>query len=155
MHYESYEQHIITQAIGLLERQLQARTVVLTQPDAVRRYLRLQLERQEREVFMVMYLDNQHRLIACETLFTGTLASVNVYPREIVKQALAYNTAAVILAHNHPSGMAEPSQADRTVTETVTAALSLIDVRVLDHIVIGHGEAVSFAERGWLNMTLL
>lgn len=155
MHYESHEQHIITQAIGLLERQLQVRTVVLTQPDAVRRYLRLQLERQEREVFMVMYLDNQHRLIACETPFTGTLASVNVYPREIVKQALAYNTAAVILAHNHPSGMAEPSQADRTVTETVTAALSLIDVRVLDHIVIGHGEAVSFAERGWLNMTLL
>ncbi|OMQ20878.1 RadC family protein [Serratia oryzae] len=155
MHYESHEQHIITQAIGLLERQLQARTVVLTQPDAVRRYLRLQLERQEREVFMVMYLDNQHRLIACETPFTGTLASVNVYPREIVKQALAYNAAAVILAHNHPSGMAEPSQADRTVTETVTAALSLIDVRVLDHIVIGHGEAVSFAERGWLNMTLL
>ncbi|MFC0227628.1 RadC family protein [Serratia aquatilis] len=155
MHYESHEQHIITQAICLLERQLQARTVVLTQPDAVRRYLRLQLERQEREVFMVMYLDNQHRLIACETLFTGTLASVNVYPREIVKQALAYNAAALILAHNHPSGMAEPSQADRTVTETVTAALSLIDVRVLDHIVIGHGEAVSFAERGWLNMTLL
>ncbi|VXD07085.1 putative DNA binding protein, possibly associated to lesions; CP4-6 prophage [Enterobacterales bacterium 8AC] len=155
MHYESHEQHIITQAIGLLERQLQARTVVLTQPDAVRRYLRLQLERQEREVFMVMYLDNQHRLIACETPFTGTLASVNVYPREIVKQALTYNAAAVILAHNHPSGMAEPSQADRAVTETVTAALSLIDVRVLDHIVIGHGEAVSFAERGWLNMTLL
>ncbi|CAI1906856.1 DNA repair protein RadC [Serratia entomophila] len=127
MHYESYEQHIITQAIGLLERQLQARTVVLTQPDAVRSYLRLQLERQDREVFMVMYLDNQHRLIACETPFTGTLASVNVYPREIVKQALTYNAA----------------------------ALSLIDVRVLDHIVIGHGEAVSFAERDWLNMTLL
>lgn len=151
MHYESHEQHIITQAIGLLERQLQARTVVLTQPDAVRRYLRLQLERQDREVFMVMFLDNQHRLFACETLFTGTLASVNVYPREIVKQALAYNAAAVILAHNHPSGMAEPSQADRAVTDTVTAALSLIDVRVLDHMVIGHGEAVSFAERGWLN----
>lgn len=151
MHYETHEQHIITQAIGLLQRQLQARTVVLTQPDAVRSYLRLQLERQDREVFMVMYLDNQHRLIACETLFTGTLASVNVYPREIVKQALAYNAAAVILAHNHPSGMAEPSQADRTVTDRLIAALSLIDVCVLDHMVIGHGEAVSFAERGWLN----
>lgn len=150
MQYETHEQHIITQAIGLLERQLQARTVVLTQPDAARSYLRLQLERQEREVFMVMYLDNQHRLIACETVFTGTLGAVNVYPREIVKQALTYNAAALILAHNHPSGMAEPSQADRGITDTVIAALSLIGVRVLDHIVIGHGEAISFAERGWL-----
>ncbi|PVZ80632.1 DNA repair protein RadC [Serratia sp. S1B] len=151
MQYETHEQHIITQAIGLLERQLQARTVVLTESDAVRSYLSLQLERQEREVFMAMYLDNQHRLIACETLFTGTLDSVNVYPREIVKQTLAYNAGALILAHNHPSGMAEPSQADRFITDKVIAALSLIDVRVLDHIVIGHGEAVSFAERGWLN----
>ena len=150
MQYETHEQHIITQAIGLLERQLQARTVVLTQSDAVRNYLRLQLERQERELFMAMYLDNQHRLIACETVFTGTLGSVCVYPREIVKQALTYNAASLILAHNHPSGMAEPSQADRSVTDRVIAALSLIDVGVLDHIVIGHGEAVSFAERGWL-----
>lgn len=150
MQYETHEQHIITQAIGLLERQLQARTVVLTQSDAVRNYLRLQLERQERELFMAMYLDSQHRLIACETVFTGTLGSVSVYPGEIVRQALAYNAASLILAHNHPSGMAEPSQADRSVTDRVIAALSLIDVGVLDHIVIGHGEAVSFAERGWL-----
>lgn len=150
MQYETHEQHIITQAIGLLERQLQARTVVLTQSDAVRNYLRLQLERQERELFMAMYLDSQHRLIACETVFTGTLGSVSVYSREIVRQALAYNAASLILAHNHPSGMAEPSQADRSVTDRVIAALSLIDVGVLDHIVIGHGEAVSFAERGWL-----
>lgn len=150
MQYETHEQHIITQAIGLLERQLQVRTVVLTQSDAVRNYLRLQLERQERELFMAMYLDSQHRLIACETVFTGTLGSVSVYPREIVKQALIHNAASLILAHNHPSGMAEPSQADRSVTDRVIAALSLIDVGVLDHIVIGHGEAVSFAERGWL-----
>ncbi|AHG20658.1 DNA repair protein RadC [Chania multitudinisentens RB-25] len=155
MHYESHEQHIITQAIGLLERELQVRTVVLTKPDAVRSYLRLQLERQDRELFMVMYLDSQHRLIACETPFTGTLASVNVYPREIVKQALAYNAAAVILAHNHPSGLAEPSQADRYVTDRLNAALALIDVCVLDHIVLGHGEAVSFAERGWLNTSII
>lgn len=150
MQYETHEQHIITQAIGLLERQLQARTVVLAQSDAVRNYLRLQLERQERELFMAMYLDSQHRLIACETVFTGTLGSVSVYPREIVKQALTYNAASLILAHNHPSGMAEPSQADRSLTDRIIAALLLIDVRVLDHIVIGHGESVSFAERGWL-----
>ncbi|MBC3211034.1 RadC family protein [Serratia fonticola] len=150
MQYETHEQHIITQAIGLLERQLQARTVVLKEPDAVRSYLRLQLERQQRELFMAMYLDSQHRLIACETLFTGTLGSVSVYPREIVKQALAHNAASLILAHNHPSGMAEPSQADRSLTDRIIAALSLIDVGVLDHIVIGHGESVSFAERGWL-----
>ncbi|CAI2039792.1 DNA repair protein RadC [Serratia fonticola] len=151
MQYETHEQHIITQAIGLLERQLQARTVLLAQPDAVRSYLRLQLERQERELFMVMYLDNQHRLIECETLFTGTLGSVSVYPREIARQALTYNAASLILAHNHPSGMAEPSQADRSLTDKVIAALLLIDVRVLDHLVIGHGESVSFAERGWIN----
>ncbi|MBC3216990.1 DNA repair protein RadC [Serratia fonticola] len=151
MQYETHEQNIITQAIGLLERQLQARTVLLAQPDAVRSYLRLQLERQERELFMVMYLDNQHRLIECETLFTGTLGSVSVYPREIARQALTYNAASLILAHNHPSGMAEPSQADRSLTDKVIAALLLIDVRVLDHLVIGHGESVSFAERGWIN----
>lgn len=150
MQYETHEQHIISQAIGLLERQLQARTVVLKEPDAVRSYLRLQLERQERELFMVMYLDSQNRLIACETLFTGTLGSVSVYPREIVKQALTHNAASLILAHNHPSGVAEPSRADRSLTDRVIAALSLIDVGVLDHIVIGHGESVSFAERGWL-----
>ncbi|EPB0846785.1 DNA repair protein RadC [Yersinia enterocolitica] len=151
MQYETHEQHIITQAIGLLARELQARTVVITEPDAARNYLRLQLERQQREVFMVMYLDTQHRLIASETVFTGTLASVTVHPREIVKQALAYNAGTVILAHNHPSGMAEPSQADRLITGTLITALALIDVRVLDHLVIGHGEVVSFAERGWLN----
>ncbi|MFS6933761.1 RadC family protein [Klebsiella oxytoca] len=151
MQYEHHEQHIITQAIGLLERQLKTHTVAFTQPDAVRSYLRLRLERQEREVFMVMYLDNQNQLITSETVFSGTLNTVSVYPREIARQALTYNAAALILAHNHPSGKAEPSKADRHITDKVIAALSLIDVRVLDHIVIGHGEAVSFAERGWIN----
>ncbi|UTF59231.1 DNA repair protein RadC [Gilvimarinus sp. DA14] len=122
----------------------------LTSPDLVRRYLVAQLRHSPREVFALLLLDNQHRLIRYEPLFYGTLDGASVYPREVVKLVLASNAAAVILAHNHPSGVAEPSQADRLITEKLVAALELVGVRVLDHMVVGDGEVISFAERGFL-----
>jgi DNA repair protein RadC len=123
---------------------------VLSSPAQVRQYLSAQLRHQPREVFAVLFLDNQHRLIAYDELFFGTIDGASVYPREVVKKALARNAAAVILAHNHPSGVAEPSQADKRITERLQAALELVDVRVLDHMVVGDGEVVSFAERGFI-----
>src|SRR5690606_24377404 len=123
---------------------------LLNSPDLVRRYLSAQLRHQPREVFAVLFLDNQNRLIIYEELFFGTIDGASVYPREVVKHALGHNAAAVILAHNHPSGVAEPSQADQRITQRLVAALELIDVRVLDHMVVGDAEVVSFAERGLL-----
>ena len=99
---------------------------------------------------MVLFMDAQNRVIASEEMFRGTLTQTSVYPREVVKRALAHNAGAVILAHNHPSGVAEPSQADRALTRRLSEALSLIDVRIVDHVVIGDGEYTSFAERGWI-----
>lgn len=122
----------------------------LSTPGAVRDFLRLTLGGREHEVFLVVYLDAQHTAIATEEAFHGTLTQTSVFPREIVKSALRYNAAAVIFAHNHPSGVAEPSQADRVLTETLKRALALIDVKVLDHFVVGRGVAMSFAERGLL-----
>ena len=101
-------------------------------------------------LFRSLFLDNQHQLRKFEILFTGTIDRASIYPREVVKRALAYNAAAVIFAHNHPSGSAEPSQADRKITRQCADALALVDVRVLDHFVIGADSVVSFAERGWL-----
>ena len=98
----------------------------------------------------VLFLDSQHKLLGLERLFTGTLGQTSVYPREVVKRALARNAGAVILAHNHPSGVAEPSRADEFLTQTLKTALALVDVRVIDHLVIGQGHVVSFAERGLL-----
>ncbi|HXY22880.1 MAG TPA: DNA repair protein RadC [Burkholderiaceae bacterium] len=132
----------------LLENSRSARA--LDCPEAVRNYLRLALARRGHEIFAVLFLDAQHRLIACEEMFRGTLTQTSVYPREIVKQALRHNCAAVILAHNHPSGVAEPSRADEALTHALQSALALIDVRVLDHIVVAASQAVSFAERGLL-----
>ena len=123
---------------------------VFSAPGQVRDYLMLELGGLPHEVFAALFLDSQHRLIALRTLFRGTLAQTSVYPREVVKEALACNAGAVVLAHNHPSGTAEPSRADEFLTHTLKAALQLVDVRVLDHIVIGRGQAVSFAERGLL-----
>ncbi|WP_049631458.1 DNA repair protein RadC [Cellvibrio sp. pealriver] len=123
---------------------------LLTSPDLVRQYLSAQLRHQQREVFAVLFLDNQNRLIAYEELFFGTIDGAAVYPRELVKRSLAHNAASVILSHNHPSGVAEPSQADQRITQRIIAALDLVDVRVLDHMVVGNEEVVSFAERGLL-----
>lgn len=122
----------------------------LTSPGAVRDYLRLLLQGREHEVFVVVLLDAQHRVLAEEELFRGTLTQTSVYPREIVKVALRHNAAAVIFAHNHPSGVAEPSQADELLTRQLKEALALVDVKVLDHFIIAGNAALSFAERGLL-----
>ncbi|HEY4068198.1 MAG TPA: DNA repair protein RadC [Burkholderiaceae bacterium] len=123
---------------------------VFERPADVKDYLKLQLGGRGFEVFAVMFLDAQQRLIKLEEMFRGTLTQTSVYPREIVKRALELHAAAVVLAHNHPSGAAEPSRADEYLTQTLKSALALVDVRVLDHMVVGHGELVSFAERGLL-----
>lgn len=120
----------------------------LSNPRAVRDYLRMTLARLPHEVFVAVFLTAQNRVIAVDELFRGTLTQTSVYPREIVKRALAHNAASVILAHNHPSGEASPSQADRTLTKTLAEALSLIDVRVLDHFIVAPGASLSFAEQG-------
>jgi DNA repair protein RadC len=117
-------------------------------PQVVKDYLQLQIGALPHEVFQVLFLDAQHRLIATEELFRGTLAQTSVYPREVVKRALSHNAGAVILAHNHPSGLLEPSRADELLTQTLKSSLSLVDVRVLDHLVVGRSGVVSFAERG-------
>jgi DNA repair protein RadC len=125
-------------------------TPVFNSPLVVREYLQLQIGHLPHEVFCVLFLDAQHRLLACEELFRGTLTQTSVYPREVVKQCLQHNAASVILAHNHPSGLLEPSRADELLTQTLKSSLSLIDVRILDHFVVGGTGAVSFAERGLL-----
>ncbi|SJL83563.1 RadC family protein [Vibrio palustris] len=122
----------------------------LTSPQQTKLYLSSRLRDRQREAFYLLFLDNQHRVICDEILFEGTIDAASVYPREVVKRSLYHNAAAVILAHNHPSGVAEPSQADRRITVRLTDALGLVDIRVLDHFVVGDGEVVSFAERGWL-----
>jgi DNA repair protein RadC len=122
----------------------------LTSPEAVRDYLRLTLASLPHEAFVVLFLDSQHRLLAADELFRGTLAQTSVYPREVVKAALARNAAAVIFAHNHPSGVAEPSRADELLTQALKQALSLVDIRTLDHFVVAGHRVVSFAERGLL-----
>jgi DNA repair protein RadC len=131
-------------------REKLANGVALNSPQAVRDYLRLRLQALEHEVFVGVFLDAQNRLLAIEELFRGTLTQTSVYPREIVKCALSHNAAAVIFAHNHPSGIAEPSRADEMLTQTLKQALALVDVKVLDHFVVGSGAALSFAERGLL-----
>jgi DNA repair protein RadC len=123
---------------------------LLNDPAGTRRYLSAWLRDRDREVFAALFLDTQHRLIAAEELAQGTLDAASVYPREVVKRALQLGAAAVIFAHNHPSGIAEPSAADRLLTERLKEALKLVDVRVLDHFVVGEGSPISFAERGWL-----
>ncbi len=122
----------------------------LTSPEITRAYLSAQLRGYSYEVFACLFLDNQHRVIQFDELFRGTIDSASVYPREVVKQALLHNSAAVILAHNHPSGISEPSQADKQITEKLKQALALFDIRVLDHFIIGDGQPYSFAEHGLL-----
>ena len=124
--------------------------VTLSSPQDVKDYLRLEIGRLEHEVFCVVFLDAQHRIIELRQMFRGTVTQTSVYPREVVKESLALNAAAVILAHNHPSGAPEPSRADEYLTQTLKTALQLVDVRVLDHLVVTANVVVSFAERGLL-----
>ncbi|HEY3591000.1 MAG TPA: DNA repair protein RadC [Buttiauxella sp.] len=144
------DQQTVRTALTLLERQLREPGASFTSSHAVRDWLRLQLATLEREEFTALFLDNQHRLIAHETLFTGTINHTQVHPREVVKAALKHNAAAILVAHCHPSGLAEPSGADRRITERLKQALDLVDIRLLDHLVVGGMDIVSFAERGWL-----
>ncbi|MFQ5659458.1 MAG: DNA repair protein RadC [Gammaproteobacteria bacterium] len=123
---------------------------MLANPEHTRNYLRARLRAYPYEVFACVFLDNRHRVIAFEELFTGTIDGASVHPREVVRRALFHNAAALIFAHNHPSGVAEPSRSDRTITQRLQQALTLMDIRVLDHIVVGDSETVSFAERGLL-----
>ena len=138
---------VLSQARRVLSRRVR-RGATMSSPQAVKDYLRLRIGGLEHEVFTVVFLDAQHRLIALREMFRGTVTQTSVYPREVVKEALAANAAAVILAHNHPSGSTEPSRADEYLTQTLKTALALVDVRVLDHLVVGGGEVTSFAERG-------
>lgn len=145
-----YAQRTIRRAINLLDKYLRQPGIAFTSSTAARDWLRLQLTRQERELFMVLYLDNQHRLLESETLFAGSVNHVQVHSREGVKSALRFNAAAVVLAHNHPSGDPEPSQCDRNITGRLKEALALVDVNTLEHLVVGSDGIVSFAERGWI-----
>ena len=117
-------------------------------PGAVKQYLQLQLAHKNHEVFAVLFLDNQNRMLAMEELFRGTLSQTSVYPREVVMRALHHQAAAVVLSHNHPSGSVQPSRADEHLTQTLKASLALVDVRVLDHIIVGQGQTLSMAEQG-------
>ncbi len=130
-----------------MAQQLQQRSL-LDRASTVKAYVQLHLAHKQHEVFAVLFLDSQHQLIALEELFRGTLGQASVYPREVVVRALHHHSAAVILAHNHPSGQVTPSQADKQLTQSLQAALSLVDVRVLDHIIVGPGAALSMAEEG-------
>jgi DNA repair protein RadC len=126
------------------------RGAALTSPELVKHYLQAKLRHQQREVFCCLFLDNRHCVIACEDLFYGTIDGASVHAREVVKRALELNAAAMFVAHNHPSGVAEPSAADQRLTQQLVRALHLVDIRILDHMVVGEGEVISFAERGLL-----
>lgn len=140
-------QAVMEMARRALEEKLKSGDA-MSSPKSVRDYLRLSLQGKKHEVFVAIFLDAQNRTIATEELFKGTLTQTSVYPREVVKRALHHNSAAIIFAHNHPSGVAEPSQADEILTQSLKQALALIDVKVLDHFIVGAGTAMSFAERG-------
>lgn len=126
------------------------RESALSGPKAVREYLKAMLRHEPHEVFGCLFLDSKHQVLAFEKLFTGSIDSASVYPRQVVKRALANNAAAVILCHNHPSGVTRPSAADRTLTQRLKQALGLVEVEVLDHIIVGEGEPLSMAEYGWM-----
>ncbi|WP_313025559.1 RadC family protein [Pseudomonas lopnurensis] len=147
-HEVAQEDLVIEEAMRILDRRLFHRGPELIKPESVARYLKLKLARLEHEAFSVVFLDSKHRPLAFEILFHGTVDSAVVYPRQVVKRALAHNASAIILAHNHPSGCCDPSSADRTLTQRLKDALAFVDVRVLDHFIIGAGEPQSMAELG-------
>ena len=142
-------EEVLQQARRVLSQRVR-RGATMSSPQAVKDHLRLHLGVLEHEVFSVLFLDAQHRIIELRQMFRGTVSQTSVYPREVVKEALSLNAAAVVLAHNHPSGVAEPSRADEFLTQTLRTALALVDVRVLDHLVVAGADVVSFAERGLL-----
>lgn len=151
----SYRRHLYARDLATIEKALSILRGWLTEdrsvfdsPDTVKHYLRLHLGAEPVEHFAVIFLDAQHRAIAFERMFTGTLTQTSVYPRDVVQASLRHNAAAVILAHNHPSGTVQPSRADESLTQTLKQALALVDVRVLDHVIVSSTQALSMAERG-------
>ncbi|WP_410759700.1 JAB domain-containing protein [Citrobacter youngae] len=143
-------QRTVKRALTLLDRHLRETGVAFTSTQAARDWLKLKMAGLEREEFMVLYLNQQNQLIAHEILFAGSISSTEVHPREVVKRALYFNAAAVILAHNHPSGDTTPSQADKTITQRLVQALQLVDIRVPDHLIVGGTKILSFTEHGLL-----
>jgi len=141
------DEEILKQARKILKRRVR-RNATLSNPNAVRDYLMMELADRERESFFVVFLNSQHAILEMEEMFVGTIDGAAVYPREVAKSALRHNAAAVLLANNHPSGVCEPSAADRRITERLTSALSLMDIRVLDHFIVAGAESYSFAESG-------
>ena len=146
-----HERAVIDAALTILGGYLRQPGAVLHSPGGVKNYLRLHLASERREVFAVLFLDNQNRVIAYEAMFVGTLSQTSVYPREVALAALRHEAAAVILAHNHPSGSVQPSRADEHLTHTLKQSLALVDVRVLDHIIVGGDAVLSMAEQGLVN----
>jgi len=144
------DQDIINQALKILKLRLHKPDFFITEQDDARSYLKLQFSGLEYESFRVMYLNNKHGLIKMKEMFRGTINQAKIYPREILKAALHFNAAAVILSHNHPSGKIDPSMSDRTITRQLVTALDLIDIRVLDHIIVGGDDTFSFAQNGLL-----
>lgn len=146
----SRERNAIDRALEIVGRCLRETQCLFATPEAVKAYLRLHMAGEQRERFAVLFLDSQNRALAFEVMFTGTLTQTSIYPREVVLAALRHGASAVILAHNHPSGAVTPSRADEALTETMKAALALVDVRMLDHMIVGGTEVLSMAEKGLL-----
>ncbi|TVU68533.1 DNA repair protein RadC [Vibrio tasmaniensis] len=145
------EKDILNHASSILESKLFiSEQPALSSPDLVKSFCQTSLATSEHEVFGAIFLDSQHRVLRTKEMFHGTINAASVYPREVVKEALATNASAIIFYHNHPSGIAEPSQADRRITRRLTDALGLVDINVLDHFVVSFESVVSFAERGWI-----
>lgn len=145
------EQATVQAAIAILDKHLRQPGVAANSPTAIKQLLRLSLETEEREVFFVLFMDSQLRLLSAEPLFYGTIDQAPVFPREVARRALMLNASAIVVAHNHPSGVAVPSEADKRITKHLRAALDLFDVRLLDHFVVGAGNMTSFAESGLMN----
>ena len=142
------ENQIIEQALEILDERLFTRDPALDSPKTVASYLKLKLAAEEHEAFAVIFLDSKHRPMAFEILFRGTIDTATIHPRQLIKRAMAHNAAAVIISHNHPSGCTEPSSADIAITKRIQEALTLLDVRLIDHFIVGSGTPLSFAERG-------
>ncbi len=140
--------NIVNEAINILTRNLKKKGIAMTSPEDVKNYCRLNLAKREHEIFGALFMDNQHRLIEFRELFRGTINGCSIHVREVAKEALNLNAAAVIFTHNHPSGISEPSQADIHITEQLQKALSLFDIRVLDHLIVSVEDTVSLTERG-------
>jgi len=148
--FNDYEEGVLANAAAILKSRLQHRETVFSNPESVRQYLQIKLRPYPYEVFCALFLDNRNRLIEYVELFRGTIDGTSVHPREVIREVIRVNAAAVIFAHNHPSGVEEPSQADLRITARLKDALVFVDVRVLDHIIIGEGDGTSLAERGLL-----